>query len=99
VEALLEEYSGFLSEVLDELERRTVRDALTVWTGYAEFYAESMGLAAEKITAVILEPALPQIEDLKLRANRLGIEPERSKAEGLRDGLVKAWETRLERGV
>jgi hypothetical protein len=97
--ALLEEYGGFLSEVLDELERRAVRGALTVWTGYAEFCAEGMGVAAEKVAAVILEPAMAQVEDMKLRAERLGIEPDRGEADELRDGLIRAWEIHLERGV
>jgi hypothetical protein len=99
LEALLERYGGFLSDVLDELERRAVRDALTVWTGYAELCAESMGVAAEKMVAAIMEPAVAQIEDLKLRAGRLGIEPDRAKADELRDGLARAWETHLEQGV
>jgi hypothetical protein len=99
LETLLEKYGGFLSEVLKELERRAVLDALTIWTGYAEFCAGSMSVAAEKVAAVVLAPAMAQIEDMKLRADRLGIEPDREGADEVREGLAKAWERRLERGV
>jgi hypothetical protein len=58
-----------------------------------------MSVAAEKAAAVIVGPAMPQIEDMKLRADRLGIEPAREGVDEVREGLAKAWETRLERGV
>jgi hypothetical protein len=99
LETLLEKYGGFLSEVLDEIERRAVLDALTVWTGYAEFCDGSMSVSAERAAAVILGPAMPHIEDMKLRADRLGTEPAREGVDEVREGLAGAWEARLKQGV
>jgi hypothetical protein len=56
LEAIVERFGAFLPEVLDTLEQTCVELAFSLWTGYAAFCEESMGVAAEKIGAVVLEP-------------------------------------------
>src|SRR5215213_10023788 len=73
VEAVAEQYNKFLPEVLDELERRCVKEAFGIWSGYAAFCEESAGVSAEKIATVVLEPVMGRIEDMKLRAEQLGV--------------------------
>jgi hypothetical protein len=44
LEATVDRFGAFLPEVLDRLERTCLSQALTTWTGYAAFCAESRGL-------------------------------------------------------
>jgi len=99
LEATLEKYGGFLPEVLDELERRCVAEAFGIWTGYAAFCEESVGVAAEKMAAVVLEPAMERIEDMKARAERLGLEADAQTVEEVRGTLTEAWGVVEERGI
>ncbi|MBA3492200.1 MAG: hypothetical protein H0T55_09030 [Rubrobacteraceae bacterium] len=99
LEATVERYGEFLPEVLDELELRTVKQAFSVWTGYVAFCEESMGVAAEKIAAVVLEPVIGCIADMKLRAERLGVKAEAELVEEMREKLGEAWRAVGERGV
>src|SRR5215213_11176258 len=61
LEAVAEQYNKFFPEILDELERRCVNEAFSIWTGYAAFCEESMGVAAEKVAAVVLEPVMDRL--------------------------------------
>jgi hypothetical protein len=99
VEAVAEEYNRFLPDVLDELERRCVKEAFGIWTGYAGFCEDDMGVAAEKIAAVVLEPVVGGIEDMKSRAGRLGVEAEAELVGQVREGLAEAWRTLEARGA
>ena len=99
LEANVERFGAFLPEVLDKLERTCVSEALTMWTGYAAFCEESMGVPAEKVAAVVLEPAMEKIRGMKARAERLGIEADAETVEEIREGLGEAWRTVEARGV
>jgi hypothetical protein len=99
VEAVAEQYNKFLPEVLDELERRCVKEAFGIWTGYAAFCQDDMGVAAEKIATVILEPVMGRIEDMKVRAERLGVQAEADLVGQVREGLSEAWRTVKARGT
>jgi hypothetical protein len=99
LEAVAEQYNKFLPEVLDELERRCVTEAFGIWTGYAAFCEDNMGVAAEKIATVVLEPVMSRIEDVKARAERLGVEAEAELAGRVREGLAEAWRTVEARGA
>ena len=99
LEAVAEEYNKFLPEVLDELERRCVTEAFSIWTGYAAFCEESMGVEAEKIATVVLEPVMGRIEDMKLRAERLGVEADAALVEAMCEKLGEVWRAVGERGV
>ena len=99
LEAVAEQYNRFLPEVLDELERRCVKEAFSIWTGYASFCEETAGVSAEKLAAVVLAPVVDRIEEMKVRAERLGVEPEPGLVEQIREGLAEAWRSVEERGT
>jgi hypothetical protein len=99
VEAVAEQYNKFFPEVLDELERRCVKEAFGIWTGYAAFCEEMAGVSAENLAAVVLAPVLDGIEDMKSRAERLGVEPDEALVEQMREGLSEAWRTAEARGT
>ena len=99
LEAVAEQYNKFLPEVLDELERRCVREAFSIWSGYADFCEESAGVSAEKLAAVVLAPVLEQIEDMKVRAERLGVEAEDGLVEQMRESLAETWQIVEARGT
>jgi hypothetical protein len=58
-----------------------------------------MGVAAEKIATVVLEPVVGRIEDMKARAERLGVEAEAELVGQMREGLAEAWRTIQARGA
>ena len=98
LEAVAEQYNRFLSEVLDELERRCVKEAFSIWTGYAAFCEESAGVSAEKLAAVVLEPVVERIGDMRARAERLGVEVDAELVEEMRQKLGETWRMVEERG-
>ena len=99
LEAIAEQYNKFLPEVLDELERRCVKEAFSIWAGYAAFCEESVGVSAEKLAAVVLEPVVGRIEDMRARAERLGVEADAGLVEQMREGLAEAWRVVEARGA
>ena len=99
LEAVAEQYNEFFPDVLEKLERRCVKEAFGIWTGYAGFCEDDMGVAAEKIAAVVLEPVVGGIEDMKARAERLGVEAEAELVGQVREGLAEAWRTVEARGA
>lgn len=99
VEAVAEQYNEFLPEVLDELERRCVKEAFGIWSGYAAFCEESAGVSAENLAAVVLAPVVGGIEEMRTRAERLGVEPDADLVEQMREGLAEAWRTVQARGA
>jgi hypothetical protein len=100
----LNKYGELLPETMDRMERELAGDALTLWSGFAVFCAESMGVAAEKILVATLqdgpgEEALGRVEGLKDRAERLSLEPDEERVEEIRESLAEAWRVVEERGV
>ena len=91
--------SGFLPERLDKLERDLATRAHSLWAGFCAFCEECVGVGAEKMVAVVLEPVAGRIEDLKVRAERLGLEPDSETVEEIREGLAESWRVVEERGV
>jgi hypothetical protein len=99
VEAVAERYNEFLPEVLDELERRCVKEAFGIWCGYAAFCGESVGVGAEELAAVVLEPVVGGIEEMRARAGRLGVKPDADLVGRVSEGLAEAWRTVQARGT
>ena len=100
----LEKYGELLPEIMDRKERELVREALTLWSGFAAFCAESMGVAAEKILTATLqegpgEEAVGRVEELRQRAERLGLELDEESVEEIHGSLAEAWRVVEERGV
>ncbi len=97
--AIVEKYGGFLPEILDRVERRIVAQAFSIWSGYAAFCEQSAGVDAEKVAAVILEPAMGRIAEMRARAERLGVEVDAQIVEEVRQTLGESWRVVEERGV
>ena len=99
IEAELEAYGRFLPEVLDKMERELATSAYSLWEGFSAFCRDVVGVDAEKVAAVILEPAEDRLRGLRARAERLGLELDAENVEEIREGLAEAWRVRLQRGV
>jgi hypothetical protein len=99
LEAVAEQYNGFFPDVLDELERRCVKEAFSIWSGYAAFCEESAGVSAENLAAVVLAPVVGGIEEMRDRAERLGVEPDAELVGQVRECLAEAWRTVEARGA
>jgi hypothetical protein len=99
LETIVEEYGGFLPEILDRAERSIVAQAFSMWSGYAAFCEESAGVGAEKVAAVFLEPAMDRIANMRARAERLGVEADAEIVEQMRKTLGESWRVVEERGV
>jgi hypothetical protein len=99
MEAALETYGKFLPEVLDRMERELATSAYSLWEGFAAFCRDVVGVDAEKVAAVILEPLADRVGGIEARAERLGLELDADAVEEIREGLAEAWRVRLERGV
>jgi hypothetical protein len=99
LETIVEKYGGFLPEILDRAERSIVTQAFSLWTGYAAFCEQSAGVDAEKLAAVVLEPAMGLIADMRARAQRLEVEADAEIVEMVRETLGESWRVVEERGV
>jgi hypothetical protein len=97
--ATVEKYGEFLPELLDKLERELATDALSLWVGFCAFCEESVGVPAESVVTVVLEPVADWIEGLKDRVERLELEPKAESVEQIREGLTESWRVVEERGV
>jgi septation ring formation regulator EzrA len=95
----VEKYSEFLPELLDRLERELATDALSLWEGFAAFCEECVGVPAESVVTVVLEPVADRIEGLKDRVERLELEPNAETVEEIHEGLAESWRVVEERGV
>ena len=99
LEEIIEQYGGLLPQMLDRLERRLTAEALSLWKGFCAFCEECVGVEAQKVAAVVLEPFAERIEDLEARAERLGLKPDAKTVEEIREGLRESWRVVEERGV
>jgi len=95
----VEHYGGAVPELMDRMERKVATEALSIWEGFAAFCREDMNLSPEKVLKVTVQPGLERIEDLKVRAERLELEPEPEITAAIRNGLTESWSVALERGV
>jgi hypothetical protein len=91
VKALAGSGASFIPEILNRIERELATNALTLWEGFAGFCEEHMGLEAEKVLKVVLEPGVERVKNLKALTDRLGLEPEMETAAEVREGLAEAW--------
>jgi len=99
LEATVEEYLGLLPQMLDRLERTLTADALSLWAGFCAFCEECVGVGAQKVAAVVLEPFAGRIEDLEARAERLGLKPDAETVSEIHEGLAQSWRVVEERCV
>jgi hypothetical protein len=57
------------------------------------------GVLGVLLAAVVLEPVVDRIEDMKLRAERLGVEADEALVHEIRETLGATWRVVEERGV
>ncbi len=93
----VDHYGGALPELMDQMERKVATEALSIWEGFSAFCREDMNLSPEKVIKVVVEPGLGQVEALKARAERLGVEPGPEIAAAVREGLRESWSIVLDR--
>ncbi len=86
-----------MPELLGRLERKITREAWTLWAAFAGFAEASLEVAPEKLIKVLLEPALPAVEDLKERKERLGVEPDEGLLAEYGAAFSESWERHLEK--
>jgi hypothetical protein len=82
---------------LEEMECELVREALTVWLGFAGFCAQEMGLEAEKVLEALARPFAERVRDLEELSARHEVEPH---VEGVEEYLImmtEAWRREVER--
>jgi hypothetical protein len=91
VKAPIAQAVSILPQILDRLEKDQAVEALTLWRGYGTFCQEHLGLDAEKVLRVVLEPAVVRVEELEALAERLEIEPDSERVQEIRDDLAEAW--------
>jgi hypothetical protein len=91
VKAPIAQAVSILPEILDRLERDQAGEALILWRGFGTFCQEHLGLDAEKVLRVVLEPAVGRVEELEALAERLEIEPDLERVQEIRDDLAEAW--------
>jgi hypothetical protein len=99
LEAPTKEYERLLPEMLDRLEHDLGVRAFSLWAGFSAFCDECVGVAAEKVIAVVVDPAVERIENLKSLAERLELEADAQTVKEIREGLAESWRVVEERGV
>jgi hypothetical protein len=99
LDTTVQKYGAFLPELMDKLERELATDAYILWKGFAAFSDECVGVAAEKVVAVVLEPVVDRIENLKSLAERLELEADTETVKRIREGLRETWRVVEKRGV
>src|SRR5215203_1221245 len=85
-----------LAGKLEEMERELVREALTLWLGFASLCEQEMGLEAEKLLEALARPFAERVRDLEELSTRHEAEPD---AEGVKEYLAimtEAWRRGLE---
>ena len=86
-----------ISRTLDRLEREMAAQGITVWSAFASFCAEEMGIDALNLLAVF-GPFRERAQKLIELAERLEVEPDPTEVEEYRDILKAAWQREVEKG-
>jgi len=60
--AYIEEVDTFIPDFLEERERNSIEEVLTVWEAFAGFCEEELGIEPEKLLEAYLGPTWPGIE-------------------------------------
>ena len=58
-----------------------------------------VGVGAEELATVVLAPVVGGIEDMRARAEQLGVEPDAELVEEMRQKLGETWRMVKEQGV
>jgi hypothetical protein len=85
-----ENYVRFES-TLEEMERELARQALTVWSGFADFCAKELGLEAEKLLEALARPFAERVRDLEELSERHEVEPEVKGVQEYTSIMTEVW--------
>lgn len=83
---------------MDELEGELAAQGLVVWSAFAQFCDEEMGLEADKVLAALTSPFAERARDFEELAKRLEVEPDAQSVEEYRTIMVEVWRKVLEKG-
>jgi hypothetical protein len=84
-----------LEEKLEEMERESVREALTAWLGFARFCEQEMGLEAEKLLEALARPFAERVRDLEELSARHEVEADAQDVEECLAIMTEAWRRAL----
>jgi hypothetical protein len=98
IESKVDLDAKFIPDLMERLEREVATEALSVWEGFSAFCREDMNLSPENVLKVVVGPGLEHVEDMKVRTERLGLEPDEEIATAMREGLAESWGVIIERG-
>jgi hypothetical protein len=90
-----EEGYALFEEKLAEMERELTRQALTAWSGFADFCAKELGLEAEKLLEALAGPFAERVRDLEELSARHELDPAKGVEEYLAI-LTEAWRSTVE---
>lgn len=82
---------------LDGLEREMAREGLSVWSAFAAFCDEEMGLDASKLLSALALPIAEKVRTLEEVAARLEVDPD--DVEGYRESMGQVWHHALAKGA
>jgi len=85
-----------LEEMLEEMERKLVGEALTAWFGFTRFCAQEMELEAEELLEALAGPFAEGVRDLEELGARHEVEPDEGGAEKYLASMTEAWHRVLE---
>ena len=101
--AKVEKHNELLPELMGRLDREIATEALAVWEAFAAFCKEDMGITAEKMLKIVVEPMAgclcERVEKLKALAESGEVEADPEIYEAVREGLAESWRVACERGV
>jgi hypothetical protein len=75
---------------LEEIERELVREALTAWSGFADFCSKELGLEAEKLLEALAGPFAERVPELEELSARYEVEAEED-VEKYSAIITEAW--------
>jgi hypothetical protein len=91
-----EELDARFERMLEGIERKLVRKALTVWSGFAGFCSKELGLEAGKLVEALARPFAERVPELEELSARYEVEPEVEGVEEYVAILTEAWRRAVE---
>jgi len=80
-----------IEEMLEELERELVREALTAWLGFARFCEQEMELEAEKVLEALARPFAEEVRELEDLSVRHEVEANAEDVEEYLASMTESW--------
>jgi hypothetical protein len=103
ISAKVGKYNELLPELMDRLECEIATEALAVWEAFAAFCQEDIGVAAEKMLKIVVEPMAgwlcERLEKLQALAESSEVEADPEIYEAVREGFTESWRVACERGI